>query len=185
MFAVTQDPASLDNLHDVVASAGSPQAMAPGWYVLFFFLAVVTLWAMIKWIRYRLKNHYRKEALRELELIRSEALQPDKRNEVVAKLNRLLKRVALAGWTRKQVANYSGDDWLEFINRTGGKSRLSAEQMKALRDSAYSTRIRNSISTELLIECIDTTDKWIRNHQALDFDFAGPGDTSQRGESKS
>ena len=167
----TKDPSSLDNLHDVVmSSAPAWWPPATGWYVLAAGLLLLSIWVLIRCLQNYLSNAYRRAALRELEAIRSRTADAKEKPRVVTQLNRLLKRVAMVRWGRHRVAGSSGQDWLEFLNRTAKSDVFTQEQISALRDSAYSSRIREGITDQQLTELLDKTEKWIRSHQVTEVD---------------
>lgn len=80
----------------------------PGWIVL----GAAALIALVVMVRWALRRHraeaYRRAALREL-------VQAGDNPEAVASI---LRRTALAGFPRGDVAALAGTDWLAFLDRT-------------------------------------------------------------------
>ncbi len=104
------DPASLDNLRDIVEphSVGW-WPLAPGWWVVISILTVVVIVLSVRrWQHWR-ANAYRRAALRELQSATG-----------VAAIADILKRTALCVWPRDQVASLSGSAWCVWLGRTGG-----------------------------------------------------------------
>ena len=101
-----EDPASLQNLHDIMVPAPPPLwPPAPGVWVLLIsglaVLAALALW----WWRARQRNAYRRAGLALLEHAGS-----------VREIHIVLKRVALAVWPRPEVASLYGKDWSAFLD---------------------------------------------------------------------
>jgi hypothetical protein len=107
---MSDDPASLDRLHDIVAPGPVPWwPPAPGVYlVLGIFLILVLIFAL-RALRHHLRQAYRREALAE---IRRGRLS-------VVDLATLLKRVAVTAYPREQVAALTGRAWLDWLRLTG------------------------------------------------------------------
>ncbi|MBO9406274.1 DUF4381 domain-containing protein [Shimia sp. R9_1] len=91
----------------------APVSMIPqtvGWAVLAGALGLALLgWAWRIWRHYQ-ANAYRREALAALDAAASDA----------AAISTILKRAALTAYGRTSVAALSGDDWLRFLDKTGG-----------------------------------------------------------------
>ena len=115
------DPASLDNLRDIVELAPVPWwPPAPGWWVLLT-LAVVasSVVALRVWRAWR-AGAYRRAALSEV----ASATQ-------VAAIADVLKRTALVAYPRTEVASLSGSAWSEWLAKTGGR-QVPAAVVQAL-----------------------------------------------------
>ena len=116
---MTQDPASLDNLRDIVLPAPVPWLPpAVGWRLVCAAVAAALLvgsWrAFLRWRA----NAYRREALRELR--RLEASSGGAPAKTAADLSALMKRAALSAYQRDAVAELTGPQWLAFLDRTAG-----------------------------------------------------------------
>ncbi|MCV6584862.1 MAG: DUF4381 domain-containing protein [Marinibacterium sp.] len=89
-----------------------PVAMWPqtwGWAVLAVLGLGLALRCLWRWHRRYRANAYRRAALNELQGLSDAA-------EIAA----LLRRTALAGFARRDVAGLSGPDWIAFLSRSGG-----------------------------------------------------------------
>ena len=109
---MTNDPASLQNLHDIVVPPPvSFWPPAPGWYLVAGLLLLLILVLLLRVvIRYR-RNAYRRAALAKLASASS-----------LPQIATLLKRVALAAYPRTQVASLTGDAWLNWLAESSGLS---------------------------------------------------------------
>jgi uncharacterized protein YjiS (DUF1127 family) len=152
------DPGSLDRLHDIVTPPPvSWWPPAPGWYlvgVVGLILVGVAAWAAIaRWRR----NRYRREALRELS-----RLSPTMQDlPVVAEL---VKRVALAAFSREQVAALTGQPWLKFLDRTGGGSRFAHGAGRLLEAGTFRPTTP-ALERDELVALIGDVRHWIQYHR--------------------
>lgn len=170
MQAVSQDQASLDNLHDIVV----PEPVtwwppAPGWYLLGALILFAASWFFINAIENWWKNRYRGAAIKELNQLRHSTRKLEN-HELIRRLNDILKRVTLNAWPREEVATLSGEQWLEFLtenaNLPGNGTAFGSEQTRVLRDAAYSKKICNALSSTEMDEIFSTAEHWIRRHEA-------------------
>lgn len=135
---------------------------APGWWISAAALLAVLLWvAGVRWRRHRRRGAAARSALRELDALRAAVRADGDIRAFVAALSRLLRRFALARFPREQVAGLTGDDWLNFLDATGGGKGFRHGQGRALADLAYgATRAgESSPDPDALAELAET---WIR-----------------------
>lgn len=143
---------NLIELLDLLEPTPEPDPIAmtpqtPGWIVLGIVLALAALWALRKLVRHRRARAYRRAALREL----------DSAGDDAARIADVLRRTALAGFPRAQVAGLYGQDWLAFLDRTGpggfvgdaGNTMLSAPYRASRADPALARLARD----------------WVRRHR--------------------
>jgi len=106
---------------------------APGWWILLA-LSLVLLWLAAWWLyrRYRVLRR-RRQILAALAGLDGGDAGP----ALAADVSALLKRVALARFPRAEVASLTGQDWLAFLDRTGGGGRFAAGPGKALAEGPY------------------------------------------------
>lgn len=142
--------APLDKLHDFYQPpppAWTPQTI--GWYVLFAFAGLLVLWILIHSIRRWLANRYRREALRELELLPAD------------QFSGLLKRTALVAWPREKVASLSGDEWLNFLNETGGDPMFRQAPGNGIEEASLRQASLSSADEQQMRKIAA---EWIRRH---------------------
>ena len=148
---MNSDPASLDNLRDIVVPSSVPWwPPAPGWWVVFALLTLAI--AVFAWRRWRAwyANAYRREALRELQAATS-----------AAEVAEILKRTVLVAYARADVAAISGSTWCRWLAETIGRP-LPAPIADALTADVFSRR-PDVRKTELTTFAID----WVRSHRPL------------------
>ncbi len=159
---MSADPTSLDRLHDIVTPHPAPWwPAAPGWYVALGVGGLLLLWAGIKVVFAWQRNRYRRAALAELEAIRADHGADD-----LARLSELLKRAALATYPREEVAELSGEAWLEFLDRNGGTIAFASGPGRPIADGPYArpTPLDDSASEALFAACRF----WLQHHRRGD-----------------
>jgi hypothetical protein len=147
------DPTSLENLHDIVAS--EPVSfwwpLAPGWWVVLTVGVAICGWIIWRWWRHWRANAYRRAALLELA-----------RMNDVDQLSNLLKRVAVAIYPRRNVASLSGRGWVDFINASAPSAYFKNETGELLLSLGYDGKsLTEAESSKLVI----AARKWIMGHR--------------------
>jgi hypothetical protein len=154
-----KDPASLAQLHDIVAPA--PVApwwpLAPGWYLL----ALLAGWGLWRVLRRRRARRYRVEALAELHALRRRSAEP---REAVAAILVLLKRTALAAYPRAQVASLNGTPWWRFLDGSSGKGRFAEGLGELAEEVVYAQQGVDEPSKKDLKRLYRAAEQWIRRH---------------------
>lgn len=132
-----------------------PQTTGWGWLgAVLLALVLRKLWrGLRRWYR----NRYRREGLQRLQ-----ALAGAEPAAQLREVNKLLKLVAMAAYTRERVASLSGRDWVEFLNRQCPAPAFSAEQCRALADDIYRAERLDSASMSALLTA---SSNWISQHR--------------------
>jgi hypothetical protein len=148
------DPASLQNLHDIVTPGPlSWWPPAPGWYVLMAVVVIALLALLWKGWRHWLSNRYRGEALREL--------AGDLRKAPV-----LLKRAALSAWPRETVASLVGEDWYRFLDESAQTDRFRSGAGVLLDRLAYQSGVDPALTEQEAAAVLDAARMWLKRHRA-------------------
>jgi hypothetical protein len=126
----------IELMHGVtVPDPVSMMPITPGWWILFAWLLVVSLLAVLHFLQRYRRNQYRREALLALDAIdQQKALSPDKAAQLIATL---LKRTALAAYPREDVAALIGQDWADFLVKSANTDPKIADAAPMLATSAY------------------------------------------------
>ena len=145
---MNSDPASLDNLRDIIEPPTVGWwPLASGWWVIFFMLTfVASMLAVRSWWQWR-ANAYRRAALRELQSATG-----------VAAIAEVLKRTALCVWPRNQVASLSGQAWCSWLGESA-EIEVPESVVRALAHDAFSD---SAGDTHQLAEFAVN---WIKNHR--------------------
>lgn len=161
----TNDPASLQNLNDIVMPASVAWwPLATGWYVLATLSLVVLTWFIYTGVRNWKTNRYRRTALQELQSLSIGINTPTKRDACLRTLPALLKRTALCAYPRDKVASLSGQDWFQFLNSKVKEPSFTEEDFNTLELIAYSTGGLNAIDDRLASALISSSENWLTRH---------------------
>lgn len=159
---MTSDPGSLENLRGLALPAPVPWwPPAPGWWILAAGLVAAGLLAVWRaWRRYR-ANAYRREARRQLDAI-ARRIDAGLLAETAADIAAVLKRTALAGFPRGQVASLTEPAWLTFLDRTGHTSAFTAGAGQWIARWAYAGDA--PVSAPALKAALDEARTWVAMH---------------------
>ena len=131
-----------------------------GWWLLAAVSVLVVARVCIRLVRRYEANRYRREALRELRGLQKSA----EGGASLAALPLLLKRTALGGFPRDEVASLTGAPWLAFLTRTCPGAEFDEELGAAL--SRVSYRGPEGIPPDTAARLFEATEVWIRGHDA-------------------
>ena len=135
-----------------------PQTM--GWGVLAAMVLAALIWVAWRAVRAYKANGYRRRALADLALLKariSEDLM------CATALPVLLKRTALGGFARREVASLTGNSWVAFLNSTceDGFDASAAELLIRL-----SYRGSGGVARTDIGALINAVERWVRRHRA-------------------
>ena len=153
-----QDPlAALNPLREPLLIDWWPPA--PGWWILLGLLALSIV--ILGWIllRRRRARAYRRQALTQLESLRTQYQQTQDANAYLGAANALLKSAALISYPRRDVAASSGSRWLAFLNDGLAPADQFPEEFV---NGAYR---KNGMTTDVE-QMHSTAAKWIKCHEA-------------------
>ena len=159
------DPSSLSNLEDIIVPEAIPWwPPAPGWYA-FAALAViaVALTAFLLVRRWR-ATAYRRAALESLSDIEARLSTGAEGREPLRDVPVLLKRVALASFTRADVAALSGDDWLAFLDRSSGGRDFVHGRGRVIPRLAYDPGVLEALDESEVDGLLADSRRWIVTH---------------------
>jgi hypothetical protein len=105
------------------------------------------------------RNRYRREAELRLKHL-AETTPPE---NWLTELNKLLKITALTAFSREQVAQLSGKEWIEFLNHQCPTPPFSTEQLQLLAIGTYSNAQLEDTTRQQLVEA---SLNWISNHES-------------------
>ena len=162
------DPASLQNLNDIVMPATVAWwPLATGWYILAVLLLIMLAWFIYSGVQKRKANLYRRSALQELQLLSQGINSPAKRDACLRTLPSLLKRAALTAYPRDKVASLSGQDWFQFLNSKVKVPSFTQEGFGTLELISYSTGSLESIDDETTSALLRSSENWLNKHVAI------------------
>lgn len=130
---------------------------APGWWLVAALLLVLIAAVAWRWRQRRRQTAAARVARRELAHLRREFAAGRDASRYVRGLSKLLRRYALAVFPQHRVAALTGDDWLVFLDRHGGRGRFADGPGRRFIDAPY--RPESDVQPELLAALVED---WIR-----------------------
>jgi hypothetical protein len=136
-----------------------PQTVGWTWLAL----AALALGLRFAWLALRTwhRNRYRKEALLQLRALDQKIDSSD----LVAAINRVLKLAALVAYSRTRVAQLSGENWVDFLNKQCEQPPFGPEQSQLLAVSSYRAEAVTPASAQQILAA---SRLWVRVHQGPD-----------------
>jgi hypothetical protein len=160
------DPASLQNLNDIVLPATVGWwPLASGWYLLFGLVLVSLAWFGYRSLYHWKKNRYRRAALHELQLLENGINKPGERDAHLRKIPVLLKRTALSVYPRSQIASLSGESWFQFLNSTVKNPLFTKATASTLNTVSYSTGELSTVDPQSAKALLGASKSWLKSHQ--------------------
>jgi hypothetical protein len=126
-----------------------------GWEVLGILMLVLLLVAAGFWIRWYIRNAYRREALKKLKEFQSGSWK-------VQDVLLVLKQSAMHAYGRRETGNLYGHEWLEFLESSGKNVHL----VNLERDISAAVYKNESLSTDAGRDLLINAKNWINTHAA-------------------
>lgn len=122
-----------------------------GWTWLAIAVAAAAVWIIRRLMRTRRRNAYRRAALKQIATAGDDPVA----------LAEIVRRTALAGFPRTDVAGTYGEDWLAFLDRSYGGTGFRDGPGRALAVTPYAGGTDAPGLATLAAE-------WVRRHRARD-----------------
>jgi hypothetical protein len=162
----SSDPASLQNLNDIVLPAPVGWwPLAGGWYFLLGLLLALFAWFCYRSVKRWQQNAYRRAAIQELSVIARGLRAEATRQQYLRQIPGLLKRTALAAYPRSEVASLSGEDWHRFLNGTLKKPLFTGAVSSTLELIAYSSEDLNKLDSSSVDDLVNASGHWLKKHR--------------------
>ncbi len=153
---------ALESLKDIaVPQPVSWMLQTWGWALVAALVALAIVAILNNRLRLYRANAYRREALGLLDGVEEKLADPARRDQALRDLAEMLKRTALAGWGRADVAALSGAAWVAFLEKHG--DGRDGHALGALLDDC---EYRNGSSAVTLTsdDVVSAARSWIRRH---------------------
>jgi hypothetical protein len=125
------------------------------WMVI---VALVILVGLILWTRaHRQRTRPRRVALAQLEQVKQQYAVHSDDQWAITEASLLLRRYALAVFSRSHVAGLSGQPWLKFLDHTGGTNQFSEGPGQSLRSGPYQSAVVVSVA-----DIFPLVERWIQ-----------------------
>ena len=132
--------------------------LAPGWWLLIVLAALCLAFLLAVVIKRYRANAYRRQAVAQLQVLRSTYLADRDPSRYIAAANALLKSVALRSYPRREIAATSGEPWLRFLN--------SSTKNAGNFDTGFVTAAYRKNCPDMDMERLhQTAQTWIRRHR--------------------
>lgn len=120
---------------------------APGWWIVFVLLLIVIVIALRRWYHRYKRFAIVRQAQKELIALRMDWIQRGDVAYLMRELSKLLRRFAVARFSRHCVAGLTGKAWLEFLDAHGGSGQFCTEPGCLLAQLPY----RDDATAQLLL----------------------------------
>jgi hypothetical protein len=151
--------ASLDLLHDIVIPpAVSALPPAPGWFVLMLLGLAFGIHVGMRYYAAYSKNLYRREALKELSVIKS-SKEPDAQVKAILSL---MKRVAMQCYGREKIASLGDTMWWEFVENHS-KAKIDRQSRELAQKVLYT--MDDNPKREEVDAFVNIAKVWIATHE--------------------
>lgn len=124
--------------------------LAAFWWFLVILLCFAFVWGALKIKQRRRIKKQRDLMFKEFSVL-EERLKQNPTNEVLGDVNILLRRLSIACYSRSQIANLTGADWLHFLDESGQTKDFSRGAGRILVEAPYrSGKLENFNSDEFI-----------------------------------
>ncbi len=129
---------------------------AIGWWMIVVLSVLVV--GLFFWARaHRKRSQPRRVALAQLKQVKQQYVLHADNQWVITEVSHLLRRYALAVFSRSQVAGLSGQSWLKFLDKTGDTNQFSEGPGQSLLSGPY--QVQGSAS---VVDLLPLVERWIR-----------------------
>ena len=164
----SSDPASLQNLNDIVLPATVGWwPLATGWYFLFALLLIALAWFGCRSLHRWMNNRYRRAALRELQWLAERIQKAEERDANLRQIPILLKRTALSVYPRSQVASLTGKDWFRFLISAEKNPSFTEASANTLYTVSYSTGELSTVDAQAATALLNASRSWLKHHRPI------------------
>ena len=152
------------HLHDIIsAPAAGFWPPAPGWWILGIIILLLSYFIVRRLVRYLRQRHIQTRLMKELD-----TLSADRPDQIATNISVFLRRVVLMRYARNEVASLNGDDWLRFLDQTGGEGSFQNGIGKKLATLPYSPSQQMTDSDNQAL--IKLTRKWLQQYFRLAYE---------------
>lgn len=132
--------------------------LAPGWIMLIILSTLILSYVFYRWYEAKQKKHTVKFALAQLKKLQGLTLHNPQNINIAAEISTLIRRTALHYFRREDIAGLSGEQWLNFLNRSGNTNRFNQEVANLITDAPY-----QKTTNKDLTPLFDITKTWLLN----------------------
>ena len=167
LFTLNFGNSRLDGLEEITLPkpiSYFPQTI--GWKILLVGIIIAAIIFGYKRYRHWQANRYRTNALKRLAKIEQEIQASETKTKSLLDLPILVKQTALQAFPRDEIAQLSGDRWLEFLDHSGNTQDFSQGEGQLLPQLAYqSSSALTNLPEQRISNLIISIRQWIKNHR--------------------
>jgi len=128
--------------------------IAIGWWLLPILVLLISfvIYKVIEHKKNNKKVAYKKIALNEFKILRTEFKDNDDSVELIRAISSLLRRIALSYLPREKIASLTGKQWTEQLNKLCSQSLFTDEMASQLENAPYMPKSTID-NKELLLTC--------------------------------
>ena len=126
---------------------------APGWWVVAALVVLLIGWASVVAWRRRERARARRRLLDALAALQADFAR-ERSSEHLARVARLMRRIALSRFPRERVAALTGTAWLRFLDESGGAGQFSNGPGRVLASAPYQRRVPPDLDIDAFVETV-------------------------------
>lgn len=137
--------------------------LATGWYFVAALVAFFLSWKLILAVKRYKADAYRRNALRQLEIINTDFDDGNlNHKQYLQQLRQLLKATTLIVYQRHEVASLSGQQWAQFLNKKTDKAYFDKNALGLMEHSTYQQQYETDAdSLKRFSQCVA---QWLAHH---------------------
>jgi len=137
--------------------------LATGWYFVGALVVIFLSWRLFLAAKRYKANAYRRNALRQLEIINTDFNNGNlNHKQYLQQLRKLLKATTLVIYQRHEVASLSGQQWMQFLNKKTDKSYFDKNTLDLMQHSTYQQQYEADTDTlKRFSQCVA---QWLAHH---------------------
>jgi hypothetical protein len=135
----------------------------PGWYVVLLVLLILVVIFITIRIRHNKRNAYRSQGILALEALKNKAVSDSN----ILKVNSILKACALQAYSREDIAIFSSENWVAFLNKKAKPVNFSGAFKTILISGHYEKFNSETFSQNEFDDLITLSVKWVKKHRHI------------------
>lgn len=135
---------------------------APGWWLLGILAIALTIYLVVRIVRYWKRKQYRREGVRSLQLLKVKYENSPNSTQYLQHYSQLLKRVSFSCFPRDEVASLTGESWVAFLDLSGSTKEFSMGCGQVLIEGNYAQSVQYNHQA-----LHDLGVLWIKNHKRV------------------